>query len=269
MRESGANAKSETERSNPAVTARPALGPRPGRARQAVDGVDPPPLLPDAVAQRAPVGREARRVVGGEPRGERSRLAALPRELVEVRVRRRVRGVRAVRARHDHERAAVGRPLGLQVVARALSPGAAEAALRGELRSREQVARGRACVRGDREHVRRGLVEPLVPPADGERLVGAHAGLRLLARGGERAVRLEVRRAGPDRALVRDPPAVRAPLRRARGERRRREPLRLATAGDVEDVDLCDLVVVPLRREGDPPAVGAPRRRRSRRPGPR
>ena len=45
---------------------------------------------------------------------------------------------------------------------------------------------------------------------------------------------------------------------RARGQGRGRDAPGLASAGDVEDVDLRDLVVLPLRGEGEPAAVGAP-----------
>ena len=138
--------------------------------------------------------------------------------------------------------------------------------------SRQQVARARAAL-AVRAHQRRGgsLVSSSqrVPAPDRERVEGADLRLQPpCAR--RRALRFASRslRAGVDRRLVGDPGAIGAPDRAARGERRGRDAPRLAPARHVEHVDLAHLVVLALRREREPAAVGRPARLRSLRSSP-
>ncbi len=162
---------------------------------------------------------------------------------------------------HDHQGPAVRGKRRPQVVAGGFAAGASEPHLGREPRPREQVAGRRVAVHGNDEDVGPCLVEPLVPATDRERLVAADLRLRLLALGGQLAVAFEVRRPRVDGALVGDRRSVRAPERTASGERRRRDAPSLTAGGEIEHVHLRDLVVVALRREREPPAVGAPRRR--------
>src|SRR5712664_1669347 len=102
------------------------------------------------------------------------------------------------------------------------------------------------------------VVEPTVPEPNRRSVVHPRIVLAGAPLGGRGTVCRIGRRAGVDHAREQDRASVRTPprTRRARGDVR--QALGVATAAQVQDVDLRRIIAFAARAERDPPAVGAP-----------
>jgi hypothetical protein len=129
-----------------------------------------------------------------------------------------------------------------------------------ELRAGEQItgsARSTA-VEGLHEQMRTPVIEPAVPEANRGAVVHARVVLARFPLCGGGTIRRVGRGAGIYHAGEENGIAIGTPLR-ARGARRNvGDPLRLATAGQIEHVDLRHIVAFAPRAERDATAVGTP-----------